>query len=197
MYKGKKKCKILKEIRAEIAKNNGIDYVIEECRHKGDCKGTCPKCEAEVRMLEAQLAERARLGKRVVLVGVAAGIALTASACGPDTTADVQTSNSSANTSTVEIPAGAPLPETETMTLDVVDGEIAVPTVTPGEVPVTEVEQGDMVDDAEPTLQGTPSIETEDDEQVTQGTPTTEEDEFPLGGEPVEDFDDPTAEWDI
>lgn len=84
MYKGKKKCKMLKEIRAEIAKNNGIEYVVEECKHKGDCAGTCPKCEAEVRMLEEELAKRASAGKRVLLTGVAAGIMLTGVSCTPD-----------------------------------------------------------------------------------------------------------------
>ena len=73
-YYGKEKCRILKQVRAEIAKNNGIDWIIEECPHKGDCLGTCPKCEAEVRELEKKLEERRRLGLNVALAGVAAGI---------------------------------------------------------------------------------------------------------------------------
>ena len=52
MAKGKKTCKILKEIRRQIAEANDIEYVVEECQYKGDCLGTCPKCEAEVRYLE-------------------------------------------------------------------------------------------------------------------------------------------------
>ena len=88
-YFGKKKCKILKQIRAEIAKNNDIDWVVEECPHKGDCRGTCPKCEAEVRELERQLATRRKLGKAVVLTGVAAGIAIAVSGCGNDKNAPV------------------------------------------------------------------------------------------------------------
>ena len=51
---GKNKCKILKEIRKQIAAENDISYVTSECKHKGDCLGTCPKCEAEVRYLEQQ-----------------------------------------------------------------------------------------------------------------------------------------------
>ena len=78
---GKKKCKILKEIRAEIAKNNEIEYVTSECRHKGDCAGTCPKCEAELRYLERELEKRQRLGKAVVIAGLGASIALTAAGC--------------------------------------------------------------------------------------------------------------------
>ena len=81
-YYGKEKCRILKQIRAEIAKNNDIEWIVEECEHKGNCLGTCPKCEAEVRELERKLEERKNLGKTVAVVGVAAGIALSVSGCG-------------------------------------------------------------------------------------------------------------------
>ena len=53
---GKDKCKMLKEIRREIARENDIQMVIEDCTYQGRCKGTCPKCEAEVAYLEEQLA---------------------------------------------------------------------------------------------------------------------------------------------
>ena len=75
-YYGKEKCRILKQIRAEIAQNNGIEYIIEECPHQGNCKGTCPKCEAEVRELEQKLEERRKAGKRVAVAGIAAGMSL-------------------------------------------------------------------------------------------------------------------------
>lgn len=52
---GKSKCKILKQIRKQIAAENDITYVVSECKHQGDCLGTCPKCEAEVRYLEEEL----------------------------------------------------------------------------------------------------------------------------------------------
>lgn len=82
-YYGKEKCRILKQIRAEIAKSNDIEWIVDECEHKGNCLGTCPKCEAEVRELERKLEERKNLGKTVAIVGVAAGIALSVSGCGP------------------------------------------------------------------------------------------------------------------
>ena len=63
---GREKCRILKEIRRRIAEVNGIEYVTSECRYKGDCAGTCPKCEAEVRYLEAELRARRLLGKAVI-----------------------------------------------------------------------------------------------------------------------------------
>ena len=78
---GKQKCKILKEIRAEIARNNDIEFVTSECKHKGDCLGTCPKCEAELRYLEKELEKRQRLGKTVAVAGLTASITLSAAGC--------------------------------------------------------------------------------------------------------------------
>ena len=64
---GKQKCRILKEIRQKIADENDIKYVTQECTHKGECSGTCPRCESELRYLEQQLKQRASLGKRIKL----------------------------------------------------------------------------------------------------------------------------------
>ncbi len=80
-YYGKEKCRILKQIRAEIAKQNDIAWVVEECSHKGNCRGTCPKCEAEVRQLEKALERRAALGKTVAVVGISAGLSLAVTGC--------------------------------------------------------------------------------------------------------------------
>ncbi len=73
MTRGKNTCKILKEIRRQIAEANDIEYVTSECRFKGDCLGTCPKCEAELRYLEQQLRKRQLAGKLVNLAGISAG----------------------------------------------------------------------------------------------------------------------------
>ena len=59
----------------QVAKANDIKYAPTECHHKGDCAGTCPKCEAEVRWLEQQLLLRRQLGKAVAVVGVSMGLA--------------------------------------------------------------------------------------------------------------------------
>ena len=83
--KGKEKCKALKEIRRQIAENNDINYVVEECKHKGECRGTCPKCEAEVRYLERELERRRNLGKKVAIAGVSLSVAASFSACSPAT----------------------------------------------------------------------------------------------------------------
>lgn len=74
MARGKQTCKILKEIRRQIAEANDIEYVTSECRYKGDCLGTCPKCEAELRYLEQQLHHRQLMGHAVALVGLSAGM---------------------------------------------------------------------------------------------------------------------------
>ena len=71
-YYGKEKCRILKEIRTRIAAANDIEWVVSECRHQGNCKGTCPRCEAELRQLEEALAHREALGKKVAVVGISA-----------------------------------------------------------------------------------------------------------------------------
>ena len=80
---GKEKCRILKEIRREIAANNEIEWVVNECSHKGDCKGTCPHCESEVRKLEKELEIRRKLGKTVALVGIGAACVTSLVACRP------------------------------------------------------------------------------------------------------------------
>lgn len=74
MTRGKQTCRILKEIRQQIAEANDIEFVTSECRYKGDCLGTCPKCEAEVRYLEQQLRARSLAGKAVALAGISAGM---------------------------------------------------------------------------------------------------------------------------
>ena len=84
-YYGKEKCRILKEIRAEIAKANDIEWITSECKHQGNCKGTCPKCEQEVRELEEALAKREALGKKVAVVGISAAISLAVTGCDPRT----------------------------------------------------------------------------------------------------------------
>ena len=81
MARGKQTCKILKDIRRQIAEANDIEFVTSECRYKGDCLGTCPKCEAEVRYLEQQLRSHQLMGKAVVLAGLSVGM-IAFSGCG-------------------------------------------------------------------------------------------------------------------
>ena len=77
MVKGKSTCKLLKDIRQQIADANGISYQPKECHHKGDCAGTCPACEEEIRYLERELKARKGNGFGMKVAGVAAGICAT------------------------------------------------------------------------------------------------------------------------
>ena len=77
MVKGKSTCKLLKSIRQQIADANGISYQPKECHHKGDCAGTCPACEAEIRYLERELKARKGSGFGMKVAGIAAGICAT------------------------------------------------------------------------------------------------------------------------
>ena len=71
MYKGKKTCETLKSIRKQIADANDIPYEPRACTHEGDCMGTCPACESEMRYIENQLNIRKMAGKAVKIVGLA------------------------------------------------------------------------------------------------------------------------------
>ena len=71
MSQGKSTCKVLKEVRQKVAQANDIPLKERECTHKGDCAGTCPYCEAEVRYLERELSKRKSLGKAVAVAGIA------------------------------------------------------------------------------------------------------------------------------
>lgn len=74
--KGKQICSYLKSVRREVAAANGIDLEIPDCTFEGECPGTCPRCEAEVRQLEQALSQRQSLSQKVAIVGVAMGLAL-------------------------------------------------------------------------------------------------------------------------
>lgn len=110
MARGKHTCKILKEIRRQIAEANGIEFATSECRYKGDCLGTCPKCEAEVRNLEQQLRARSLAGKAIALAGISAGMILMSGCSGP-----------SSSSQSDEILQGEPVELTDSM--DWTEGE--------------------------------------------------------------------------
>ena len=77
MNPGKEICRELKVLRKQIAEENGIPLEIEECKFKGKCDGTCPRCDAEVRYREGALADRIRMGKVAVVAGLALGLSAT------------------------------------------------------------------------------------------------------------------------
>ena len=97
MRRGKKICETLKAIRHDIAVANEIDYQPTECKHEGDCAGTCPKCESETRWLEKQLRARQALGKAVTIAGLsmALGAMSSCNLIGQRTAGDVPNTDSS------------------------------------------------------------------------------------------------------
>ena len=124
---GKKKCKILREIRQKIADENDIPFVTEECRYKSDCKGTCPKCESELRYLEQQLEKRRAVGKAVTVSALALSVATSLGGCRSLTTdyleGDVPYSE------TVEQLGGAVAPDETETTAEAefeLEGDVAV-----------------------------------------------------------------------
>ncbi len=123
---GKQKCKILKEIRRQIAEANDIRYLVEECSHKGACKGTCPRCEWEVRELEKALEKRRRSGRNVALAGISAGFLLTS--CSPvEKIGELfgRTVNPLEGDMLVETTAGVAVSDTEELETVQVVGEVA------------------------------------------------------------------------
>ncbi len=134
MARGKQTCKILKEIRRQIAKANGIEFVTSECRYKGDCLGTCPKCEAEVRYLEQQLRARSLAGKAVTLAGISAGMIIMTGCSG-----------TSSNQSSETLQGGPTVPVEQTDTIDSIatperpevndTASVSFPYIKMGEVP--------------------------------------------------------------
>lgn len=199
-YYGKEKCRILKEIRAEIARQNDIEWVVSECKHQGNCKGTCPKCEQEVRELEKALAKREALGKKVAVVGVSASIALSVTGCvnplfrptagepipetGDSTTPNTESESlyvTSAQGEEVVTEMGelvVPGEETETFMGEIVDGEYFVETT---EEETYEVLTGDSDMESE-----VPEETTEDEQETALIRP-------PLAGMPVYEED---TDWD-
>jgi len=182
-YYGKEKCRILKQIRAEIAKNNDIEWVIDECQHKGNCLGTCPKCEAEVRELERKLEERKTLGKAVAVAGIAAGITLSVSGCMTAPASSLIISGDPVPVTTAEQTTAAPETETNTETETETETETAAETTSETEVEELAGEpvewEGEIF---EPTA-GVPVIETE--EEPEELPDKLSEEDFHLMGKPI------------
>ena len=157
---GKQKCRILKQIRQQIALSNDIDLVIEECKHKGRCLGTCPRCEAEVRYLERELEKRRRTQKRVALAGISAGLTMALTGCAPVTTLidSIHDAIVTPAPTAVDMPMGTaqPIPDTTGMPTPTPEphdlmGDVAI-VPTPTDEPDVEVLDGevaliDLIDD--------------------------------------------------
>ena len=177
---GKQKCKILKEIRRQIAAQNDIRYVIEECRHQGNCRGTCPKCEWEVRMLESELEKRRKSGKKVVLAGISAGFLLTS--CSPiDTVKDLVHSVSGPR-------QGDMMAETTEIYAELMGETVTEEEETLAGEPVLEIEDGEIVPEEMIEFDGVPVEDTETED--CEITVETEEEYMVAGGVQPADFEE-------
>lgn len=58
MSRGKEKYEILRRIRQSVAEKYGLDYEPSECTYEGECSGTCPRCDAELEILQRRLNSR-------------------------------------------------------------------------------------------------------------------------------------------
>jgi len=68
MMNVKEKCNRLRELRRLICLQNGITFTEEECTSSGEgCKGTCPKCDQDLRFIAMKLAERKKAGLPVIM----------------------------------------------------------------------------------------------------------------------------------
>ncbi len=137
--RGKEKCKALKEIRKQIAEKNDIEYAVSECTYQGECKGTCPKCEAELRYLERELEIRKGLGKVVAVTGISASVCAGLTACGPAEAVKDFVHDALNKVGIVEDIAGG-MQEPDVIMGDV---QIVEPTEEPTEEPVIEMD-GDI-----------------------------------------------------
>ena len=66
-YTGRKICNALRAIRKKIAKENGITYMDDECTSKGPCRGTCPRCDAEIYYLNEELRKKRERGEKIII----------------------------------------------------------------------------------------------------------------------------------
>lgn len=64
---GKEKCTLLKQIRIEVARKNNIDFSAADCPQPDGCIGTCPRCEAEAKQLDAAIDRIIASGGKVTI----------------------------------------------------------------------------------------------------------------------------------
>lgn len=67
MKYGKKVCELLKDIRKQIADDNGIEYTPISCDHERDCPGTCPQCDKELKELQEILYRKESSNEPIII----------------------------------------------------------------------------------------------------------------------------------
>ena len=192
MKKGKRTCEILKDVRRKIAQENDIPLVERECTHEGDCRGTCPYCESEVRYLERELSKRRALGKAVTVAGIAVSTMMMGACHSPKTPATPAGSEPEPTPVNTLSQAAEPSPESSPEPV----GEPANtptsgkrPASAPKEEILRSVENGLCVSTDVPVWGDDYVGEVEDDEPPIMGLAFTEEmPEFPGGPDSLNAF---------
>lgn len=181
MNRGKVICKDLKAVRKRIAEENNIPLEIKECTYEGPCRGTCPRCEAEVRYLENSLAHRLKMGKVATIAGLTLGLA----SCGggqaerTDTLLRLTSSSTSPSLGEEQMPE---VPEGPSEIIDVPDmGEIEICGDVENVPPLSEMEGVVVPLLPDELLEGEESIE-------SLFTVVDDEPEFPGGKEALDKF---------
>ena len=142
--RGKDKCRMLRQIRERIAEENDIRFITEDCSYKGECKGTCPRCESELRYLEDRLEKRRAAGKKIALAGISLGLTAALSGCSAtETISELWDKLSQKETQTEIVET-----EGEVSEVVVLDGEVAyTPEPEPEELSGIIPEASEAVDD--------------------------------------------------
>ena len=55
---GKRTCRLLREMRKQLAEANRIPYTPAECTSTAPCTGSCPVCEEELAYLNRERAKK-------------------------------------------------------------------------------------------------------------------------------------------
>lgn len=139
-------------MRRRIAEENHIPLEIKECTYEGPCRGTCPRCEAEVRYLENSLVNRLKMGKVATVAGLALGLASCGGqSAGTDTTIPPMPEDSVHNISEEPLPEVPEGPETKIEVPDVgewiVTGDMGIVEETPSLPEDTVYEEGGIDDE--------------------------------------------------
>ena len=194
MKKGKRTCEILKDVRRKIAQENDIPLVERECTHEGDCRGTCPYCESEVRYLERELSKRRALGKAVTVAGIAVSSMMMGACHSPKAPAtSVGSESVPASVNTLSQPAeSSPGPADEPANEPIRGNR---PASAPKEEILRIVENGLCVSTDEPDFgedifdyEGIVEVDDDYDEPPMMGLLTEEMPEFPGGMDSLQAF---------
>ena len=138
MSYGKSICKQLKAIRRQIAEENNIPLEIPTCSYQGECAGTCPQCESEVRFLERELAKRLSLGKAATVAGIAITLSVPA-------TAQVNTIDTAANSHSISCGNKSSQPDYNKPTQGIIPAKADIPD-TVAQIASTQTIHGTVID---------------------------------------------------